>query len=316
MSRSLARDGQEARPPTRRGRPAGPLARERPGLVWTIPAGCLFVAFGLLPIAGVIYLSFTSWNGLGNPQWVGADNWKALTDDPDIVKSIRLTAVLTVVCWATQTPLALLLGVWASGRQRNRKVLAVVFGAPLLLSTVAIALTWQALLDPNFGLAATIGKYVGVPDGNFLGHPTRALGAVAVVVGWQFIPFHTLIYQGAASQVPAVLYEAASLDGAGRVRQFFAVTLPQLRNTIVASSVLVVVGTMTYFESILLLTGGGPGTDTRTLPLHMYVKGFIAFDMGYASAVAVLLVLLGATLSILIVRITGYQRMTSQSEGL
>jgi xylobiose transport system permease protein len=139
---------------------------------------------------------------------------------------------------------------------------------------------------------------------------------VAFVVTWQFIPFHALIYQAATQQVPVILYEAARIDGADRVRRFFMVTLPQLRHTIVASSILIIIGSLTYFESILLLTGGGPGTATRVLPLHMYVKGFVGFDMGYASVLAVLLVVVGAALSIAIARFSGFHRMASQREGM
>jgi xylobiose transport system permease protein len=166
-------------------------------------------------------------------------------------------------------------------------------------------------LDPNFGLAASLGG----SDGNLLSSPTRALYAVAFVIAWQFVPFHTLLYQAAARQIPTSMYEDAELAGANTLRQFVAITLPQLRNTIIASSVLIVVGSLTYFESILLLTGGGPGTATRVLPLHMYVKGFVGFDMGFASALAVLLVAVGTVLSVVIVRSTGYHRMTSDREG-
>jgi xylobiose transport system permease protein len=219
-------------------------------------------------------------------------------------------------CWLIQTPTSLLLGVWAAGPQRNRAILSTLFFLPLLLSTAAIALTWLSLLDPNFGLAASLGPYVGAPDGNFLGDDSRALYAVAAVISWQFVPFHTLLYQAAARQIPAAMYEVAEIDGARTMRQFFSITLPQLRNTVIASSVLVVVGSLTYFESILLLTNGGPGTATRVLPLHMYVKGFVGFDMGYASVLAVLLVAVGTALSVLIVRSTGYHRMDSDREGM
>ena len=283
---------------------------QRPGFAWAAPATVFFVAFGILPIAIVAYLSLTRWNGLGSPQWAGLENWQALPDDPDALNGIKVTFLLTLLCWLIQTPLSLLLGVWSAGRQRGRAILSTVFFLPLLLSTTAIALTWLSLLDPNFGLAASLGG-----SGNLLGSPTRALYAVAFVIGWQFVPFHTLLYQAAARQIPTSMYEDAELAGANTLRQFFAITLPQLRNTIIASSVLIVVGSLTYFESILLLTGGGPGTATRVLPLHMYVKGFVGFDMGFASALAVLLVAVGTLLSVLIVRSTGYHRMTSEREG-
>ena len=113
------------------------------------------------------------------------------------------------------------------------------------------------------------------------------------VLLWQFLPFHMLLYQAAAKQIPASLYEAAEIDGASPLQRFWRITVPQLRHTIIASSVLMIVGSMTYFETVLLLTGGGPGTATRILPLHMYLKGFSAFEMGYASAIAVLLVAVG-----------------------
>jgi xylobiose transport system permease protein len=294
----------------------GPARRERPGFLWAAPAAIFFTIFGIVPIAVVLYLSFTTWNGLGTPEWAGLTNWKALPDDGDALHSIRVTAQLTLFCWLIQTPLSLLLGVWAAGPQRNRAILSTLFFLPLLLSTAAIALTWLSLLDPNFGLAASLGSYVGVPDGNFLGADDRALYAVAAVISWQFVPFHTLLYQAAARQIPVSMYEVAEMDGARTMRQFISITLPQLRNTIIASSVLVVVGSLTYFESILLLTNGGPGTATRVLPLHMYVKGFVGFDMGYASVLAVLLVAVGTALSVLIVRSTGYHRMTSDREGM
>lgn len=294
----------------------GSARRERPGLAWGAPAAIFFLVFGILPIAAVIYLSLTRWDGLGAPQWIGLDNWRALGNDTDAFHSIRITLLLTVLSWVVQTPISMMIGIWAAGPQRNRAILSTLFFLPLLLSTAAIALVWLALLDPNFGLAHNLGAIVGVPDGNFLGDPHRALFTVAFVITWQFVPFHTLIYQAATRQIPHTLYEAAALDGATTIRQFLSVTLPQLRNTIIASSVLIAVGSLTYFESILLLTNGGPGTATRVLPLHMYIKGFVGFDMGYASVLAVLLVLIGTLLSVLIVRGTGYHRMGSQREGL
>ncbi|MBT8227916.1 MAG: sugar ABC transporter permease [Dactylosporangium sp.] len=288
----------------------------QPGFIWAAPATLLFATFGLVPILVVGYLSLTSWNGLGTPEWVGLDNWRALPNDPDVGGSIGTTLLLTALCWMLQTPLSLLLGVWAAGPQRSRAILSTIFFVPLLLSTAAITLTWLSLLDPNYGLAAALGPFVGVPDGNFLGSPDRALYAVAFVIAWQFVPFHTLLYQTAVRGIPRSLYESAKLDGARTISQFFTITLPMLRHTFIASSVLMIVGSLTYFESILLLTGGGPGTSTRVLPLHMYIKGFVGFDMGYASVLAVLLVVVGTVLSVVIVRSTGYHRMTSQREGM
>src|SRR5450756_3002957 len=152
----------------------------------------------------------------------------------------------------------------------KRGVLAVLFFIPLLLSSAAIAVAYKALLDPNFGLGA--GLQIGFLSQDWLGEDKLALGVVIFIVSWQFIPFHSLIYQGAVRQIPRSMYEAAEIDGAGRIRQFWSITLPQLKYTIVTSSTLMVVGSLTFFDLIFVLTAGGPGDATRVLALDMYLS--------------------------------------------
>lgn len=288
----------------------------RPGFVWAAPALVFFGVFALLPMVAVVYLSFTSYTGISSPVWIGAENWRHLASDPLVGNSLRLSASLTALSWLVQTAITLPLGVYLAGKGRTRSLLAAVFFLPLLMSGAAIALLWSTLFDPNFGLASVVGPLIGVNDGNFIGSTTFAFYCVLLVISWQFIPFHTLLYQGGTRAIPVSLYEAATVDGAGRFRQFTSITVPQLRDTIVTSGVLMIVGSLTYFEVILILTGGGPGAATRILPLHMYITGFKSFDMGYASVLAVLLLTIGTTLSLFITKITGYRKMASQREGL
>ncbi|MEV8437733.1 sugar ABC transporter permease [Actinosynnema sp. NPDC051121] len=283
------------------------MSSQRPSAWYAVPAFAFFALFAALPMLLVIYLSFTAWDGLGTPTINGGENWSRLLEDSEARASVWRTLVLMVVSWLVQTPIALLIGVWAAGKQRSRAVLSSIFFLPLLLSTAAIALLWQALLEPNFG------AFVGGPL--FLGDPDIALYTVVLVISWQFIPFHTLLYQGAARAVPPSLYEAATIDGASRVSQFRHITLPQLRYTIVTSSVLMLVGSLTTFDTVLILTNGGPGTATRILPLHMYITGFSGFEMGYASTIAVVLVVLGTALSLAVMRWSGFRQMSSQQEG-
>jgi raffinose/stachyose/melibiose transport system permease protein len=215
--------------------------------------------------------------------------------------------------WAAQTPMSILIGVFLAGHQRYREVLAVLYFVPLLLSSAAIAITYKALLDPNFGLGA--GLHVPLLTQDWLGKGTLALGVVVFVVSWQFVPFHSLIYQGGVRQIPTSMYEAAQIDGAGRVRQFFSITLPQLKYTIITSSTLMVVGSLTFFDLIFVLTAGGPGDATRVLALDMYKRGFQANLMGPASAIAVILVLVGLALALLLRRLGGGSASESQLEG-
>lgn len=281
---------------------------QRPSGLYALPALIFFLLFAVLPMVLVVGLSVTAWDGLGTPRFTGADNWARLINDTEAHAALGRTLLVMLLSWLVQTPLALLIGVWAAGRQRGRAVLSALFFLPLLLSTAAIALLWQALLDPNFGLTAG----VLAP----LGDPELALLTVVLVITWQYLPFHTLLYQGAARAVPPVLYEAAVLDGAGRLARFRHITLPQLRHTVISSSVLILVGSLTTFDTVLILTGGGPGTATRILPLHMYITGFTGFELGYASTIGVLLAGLGAALSLLVLRATGFRAMSSQQEGL
>jgi xylobiose transport system permease protein len=286
----------------------------RPSAWYAAPALVFFASFAVLPMVLVVYLSFTSWGGFGTPQPVGLDNWERFAGDTRAHEAVVRTVVLTALAWALQTPVALLIGVWAAGRQRNRAVLSSLFFLPLLLSTAAIALLWQALLDPNFGVARSLPGPLG--SLNFLGDANLALYTVAFVITWQYVPFHTLLYQASARTVPHQLYEAATIDGAGRFTQFWRITVPQLRYTIVTSSILILVGTLTTFDTVLILTNGGPGTATEIAPLYMYTTGFSGFELGYASTIAVLLLVFGAGLSLAVTAVTRFRSMSSQQEGM
>jgi raffinose/stachyose/melibiose transport system permease protein len=296
-------------------RPAAARGRGTRGLAWLgMPALVFFVAFAVVPLVGVLLLSFTSWDGIGAIHPTGLISWRKVLRDPGLPHAIWVTFEVMALSWAVQTPLSLLIGVFLAARHRYRALLAVLYFIPLLLSSAAIAVTYKALLDPNFGLGA--GLKIGLLSKDWLGRPGLALGLVVFVVSWQFIPFHSLIYQGGVRQIPVTLYEAAQIDGAGRIRQFFRITLPQLKYTIITSSTLMVVGSLTFFDLIFVLTEGGPGDATRVLALDMYKTGFQANLMGQASAIAVILVLVGLGLALLLRRLGGRDPGASQLEGV
>ena len=288
---------------------------ERPGAAWAAPGLAFFLIFALLPMAGVIYLSFASWDGLTSPHFIGLANWREFLTSGTLWQSTAVTGLLLVGNVIVQAPLSILLGVWSAGYQRNRAALSAVFFLPLLFSTAATSIMWRQLLDPNFGVPSKLGWLLG-GNANIFGSQWGAITALVLVTSWQYIPFHTLIYQGAARAIPDSLYQAASIDGAGRVRQFFHITLPHLRNAIITSTTFMVVGGLTAFDIVLLLTDGGPGTDTATLPFKMYQTAFQAYDFGYGSAIASFLLLLATGVSLVLVKASGYDKMTSTMEGL
>jgi raffinose/stachyose/melibiose transport system permease protein len=196
-------------------------------------------------------------------------------------------------------------------------VYAALYVLPLLLSTAGIALMWEALLDPNFGGLTALSRSLnlGFLRQNWLGNPSITLYVVIALIAWQFIPFHALLYQMGRRQIPDVLYEAARLDGASPAQMFWRVTLPQLRYTVVTSSTLIIVGSLTYFDIVYIMTNGGPGYTTRVLSLDMYQAAFQQNEFGYASVLAVVLGVVGVGIALGLVRFSGFGSMASQQEG-
>lgn len=287
-------------------------------VLWTMPALLFYVAFAIVPLFIALYYSFTRWNGLTPAQWIGLDNWRALFSDQVTLNSLFLTIQVMLISWIVQTPISLLLGVFMAGKQPYRSILGVLFFLPLLFSAVAIALTWQNMLDPNFGVVNPLLNSLGLSSlaRVWLGDPQLAFYVVMVIVSWQFIPFHALLYLGGARQIPRELYEAATIDGGGRIQNFFAITLPQLKYTIITSTTLIFTGSLTYFDLFWVTTQGGPGYATRVLPLQMYITAFLNEQGGYGSMIAVILAAFGIILSILLLRFSGFSKMSSQLEGL
>ncbi|WP_104140223.1 carbohydrate ABC transporter permease [Arthrobacter sp. ZGTC131] len=278
-----------------------------------VPALVFFLVFAVVPLLGVVFLSFTSWDGLREIKLSGLSSWTTVLTDPVTGNALLVTAKIMFFSFMVQAPISLLLGVFTAGGQKYRAALAVLYFLPLLLSSAAVAIAFKALLDPNFGLGAGLNLPILAQD--WLGNSDLVLFVVVFVIAWQFVPFHTLIYQGGVRQIPTSLYEAAEIDGAGRFRQFLNITLPQLKYTIITSSTLMVVGSLAYFDLIFVLTAGGPGYSTRLLPLHMYLTGFKANDMGAASALGVILIVIGLALALLLQRLGGKNRNASQLEG-
>ena len=288
-------------------------SRDTPLAVLVLPSLLMFVTFAVVPLFGVVVLSFTKWDGIGAILPNGLGSWQQVLADPQTWRSLWLTIMTMAVTWAVQTPLSILLGTFIAGHQRYRALLGVLYFLPLLLSSAAIAIAFKALFDPNFGLGA--GLHIPLLSQDWLG-VQLAFPVVLTVISWQFIPFHTLLYQGGVRQIPVQLYEASQIDGANRFQQFFHITLPQLKYTIITSSTLMLVGSLTYFDLIFVMTGGGPGNATRILALDMYIRGFKANQMGAASVIAAFLVVLGLGMALGVQRLGGRDKTASQLEGM
>lgn len=277
------------------------------------PALIFFTVFALIPLLGVAVLSLMNWDGLGTPSFAGFTNWQTVFTDPVTLNAMWLTFAMTILTYVTQAPISILLGVFMAGNEKYRAVYSVLYFLPLLFSAAAVGIAFKALLDPNFGLSNAFN--IPLLSQDWLGSTDLVFYVLIFVIAWCFVPFHSLLYQAGVKQIPTSMYEAAMLDGAGRIRTFFSVTLPQIKYTVITSSTLMIVGSLTYFDLVFVMTNGGPGNATRILPLDMYLTGFRSYQMGPASAIAVILVVVGLVISLLLNKMSGSDKMESQQEG-
>lgn len=281
------------------------------------PAVLLYTFLLVAPAIVAVLLSFFSWNGVSGFRWAGLGNWSHLFHDGGAGSSLGLTLIVTALSWLLQTVISMAAGLTTARPSRTNTALAVLYVIPLLVSTAGIGLLWESLLAPSLGGAAYLATtfHLRFLASNWLGDPSIVLYVITVIVAWQFVPFYTLLYRTARQQVPRTLYEAAAIDGATGYRAFRHVTLPQLRNTIASSSVLIVIGTLTYFDMFFLLTDGGPGTSSRVLSLYMYNEAFSSTDFGYASVLTVVMVLIGISAGAVMLKAARFSSSARMAEG-
>ena len=250
----------------------------------------------LLPMLYSLYLSFTDYDLLQDPEWVGAENYvRMFTDDPQFWNSVRATLLFALV--SVPLKLAVALGV-ALLLYRNRRGMGLyrsLYYVPSLLGgSVAIAIVWQTLFGGGGAINEVLG-FFGIEGRSWITNPSTALGTLVLLAAWQFgAPM--VIFLAGLKQIPAEMYEAAALDGAGRFTQFWHVTLPLLSPVLFFNLVLETIAGFQGFTAAFVISGGtgGPADSTLLYTLYLYLRGFGDFQMGYASAMAwVFLVALG-----------------------
>lgn len=272
------------------GRSSNRLARFG-GLPFVIPSLVILTVVMLVPIVMSAYFSFTRYTVLSDPQWIGMDNFIKLTQDDAFLSSIWITVVYTIISVPLQTIVALVLADVLAKRFRNRFgsfVRASLF-IPVMSSLVVVAVVWRALMGTDNGFVNAILRGIGLDPVNFLGEPTLALITVSLVTVWKNIGYFLVIYYAGIMDVPAELYEASAIDGAGRWQQLRSITIPSLRPVTFLVVILGTIWSFQVFDLVYVMTGGGPGGATRTIVMMIYEAGFRNFQMGYASAMAIVL---------------------------
>lgn len=258
-----------------------------------------------MPSASVLLLSLTDYQfGMPDFAWVGWRNYAALASDPGLRNSLANTLLYVLVAAPVSIGAALWLAVLLQGQGRLRPVFQTIFFLPVTATLVAMATAWEVVLHPSFGIVNTALAALGFDKVRFLSDPGTALGTLAVIGIWKMLGYNVLLFLAGLATIDAELYEAAAIDGADRGwNRFTLVTFPTLAPVTLFVTVITLIRAVSEFETVAVLTQGGPSGATEILLYTLYQEAFRYFDIGAAAALAVAFLLLVGLLSILQIRL-------------
>lgn len=272
-----------------------------PPWVFVAPALAVYAIVVLYPsIAGVVY-AFTDWSGIGSFSFVGLDNFRTLLHDDRALASVTNTLLLTVAIVVVQNGVGLLMALGVHTDIKAKALVRVIFFAPAVVSPVMVAFLWKYVYnpDPHAGLNGILGAVgLGGLRQDWLGDPSLALWSVAAMVVWQYAGYSMVIFLAGLQGVPAELHEAARIDGAGAWQRFRYVTWPLLAPALTVNLMLSTIGGLKLFDQVYAATDGGPGTSSETLSTVLYKEAFVYGKYGYSTAVALVLALFVAAVSL------------------
>ncbi len=292
--------GAQARPWRRLRRALAPYLFIAPGLA-------MFVAFGLVPIGQGVWRSFFNWDGIDPAKWVGLDNYREFFSDPVVGQSFEHVGILVLFYCLLPVLLGLVIAALvARGQVRGLIGFRAALFLPYVLSSTVTAVIWEWILSANGALNQLLGDLgLGSLQTPWLGSYNLALPAVGLVGAWVTFGLPMVMFIAGVQKIPTALYEAARVDGAGLLREFRFVTLPGLRNEIAVALTLTLVGALRSFDLIFLLTGGGPGNTTTVPAYELYQNAFLSGQVGYASAIAVILALIVGAVALVCAKLGG-----------
>ncbi|MGB3555278.1 MAG: sugar ABC transporter permease [Jannaschia sp.] len=275
--------------------------RRRAGALLAAPAAFLLLALLFVPSSGVAVLSLTDYQfGMDGFDWIGLDNYARMFADARFRQSLANTGLYVAIVVPVSIFAALWLAILIEGQGRLRGLFRTVFFLPVTATLVAMATAWEVVLHPSFGMVNTALDAFGFEKQRFLSDPDTALGTLAFIGIWKMVGYNVLLYVAGLSTIPDDLYEAASIDGADRGwKRFGMVTWPMLAPVTLFVTVITLIRAVSEFETIAVLTLGGPNGATEMVLYTLYQEAFRFFDIGLASAIAIFFLAVVAGVSIL-----------------
>ncbi|BFT70916.1 carbohydrate ABC transporter permease [Paenibacillus sp. P36] len=269
------------------------------GYAMIAPGYVIYFAFIFIPLLISLYYSFTNYNFYSSPSFIGLQNYARLLHDGTFAKAMTNTLVYAIWTIIPQIALGLILAVLLNGRIFGKVFARASIYVPNVTSMVAVSMIWLWIYDPSLGIMNRVFKTVGLDPVQWLYDPKTAMLAIVIMSIWKSLGYTMIIYLAGLQSIPSSLYEAAHMDGASKLRQFWSVTFPMLKPTTFFILIMTCINSFMVFEQVNILTNGGPMGSTTTVVHQIYLRGFQDFQMGYASAMA--MVLFAITLVITIV---------------
>jgi ABC-type sugar transport system permease subunit len=245
--------------------------------------------FLVVPVVVLFVISFTNWNLLSPATLAGFNNYVDIFRFDDAGHSLTVTLYYVLLNIPLQTALALVMAVMLNRKLPAMGLYRILFVAPYLSTPVAMAVIWYWVFDPQLGAVNALLAHVGITGPHWLSSTGLAMPVVALVNIWQYVGYNMLFFLAGLQAIPKSLYEAAEIDGAGPFKQFFKISLPLLNSTMLFVLVTDVIGSFQVFDTLYVLTQGGPGNTTEVLNLKIYQVAFTDFRLGEAAAMSVLL---------------------------
>ena len=280
-----------------------------------LPALLCFVVFIAYPLVNTVRWSLFDASLTSQVRrFVGFGNYVELFDDPVFWVSLRNNFIILVGSVIFQVGLGLILAaLFDRGVRRGGAFFRTLIFTPAVMSSVAVGIVWQLLLNPQLGVVNPLLEALGVapPRLGWLGDPTLAIFGVLLVACWQYTGYMMVLLLAGIQSVPGELYEAATLDGASEVQSFWFVTLPGIRKVLITATLITMIGAFKVFDLVYILTGGGPANASQVLGTYLYNQAFTQARMGYACAIAVVLLVFAMSLSVMQLRLGRGEAKTS-----
>ena len=272
-------------------------------LLFLSPTLIVVSVFIVFPILFSFYLSFHQWNLFDSGhEFIGIANYVRMFTDPEFWMVFSNTILYTVGTVPMNMALALMVAFLLNKKVAGKKFLRAAFFTPVIISSVAAAVIWRWVFDPNLGLANYAIEGLGLTAVNWFNDPAAAMTALVVVGVWKTFGINMILFAAGLSGIPEHYYQAAEIDGAGTWAKFWRITVPLLSPTTLFILVLSIIGSFQVFDLVYVLTYGGPLGTTKVLVFYLYEHAFQLFNMGYASAVAYLLFALLFVLTLVQIR--------------